>query len=232
VFGPTDWGATGDRMYTYYAKNITGGGAAITVTVNLSGGNSSGFFQIFASEFQGIDTVDPLDQVSETTGNGIPVTGSVTRTSADEILCAGCAADSGTVTLSAPFTTDVAAVGNLVGHASVTSIGAQSLAASIDIGNWICHLLSFRHSGAKQPVTGVKFSPDAVLLASFQDVAQASPVAHTRLGLGAADGSFNQGSSAVADLDVSKPTSVQGIDKTDRAFVKVNNNTSTIDAEA
>src|SRR5262249_47194519 len=28
VFGPTDWGGSGDRMYTYYAKNITGGGGA------------------------------------------------------------------------------------------------------------------------------------------------------------------------------------------------------------
>src|SRR5262249_27740317 len=128
--------------------------------------------------------------------------------------------------------TDVSAVGNSIGHSSVTSIGAQNLAASIDFGNWMCHLLSFRHSGAKQALIGVGFSPDAVLLASDQDVTQASPVANDRLGLGALDNIFNQGSSAVADQATSNPTSVQGVDKTTRAIMKVNNNTSTIDAEA
>jgi hypothetical protein len=90
-------------------------------------------------------------------------------------------------------------------------------------------------AGSNQPVAGVGFSPSAVLLASFQDVTQADPlnaVSEMRFGLGAADRWSGQGASAVADLDASNPTITQGIDKTSKAFVKVNSNPSGIDAEA
>ena len=232
AIGPTNWGPSPDRMYTYYAKNITGG--ATTVTVNLSAG-SSGWLELFASEYQGIDTTDPLDQTHEATGSGGDpmASGTVTTTSPDEILYAACGADTGTITLTAPFTQRRNPNGNPIGDASVTSIGTYNLTSSIDdTGDWICQLVSFRHAAAKQSVTGVGFSPDAVLLASFQDVVQANPVAQSRLGLGVMDGSFNQGSSAWADRDAAGTTSVQGIDKTTRAFMKVNNSTSTINAEA
>jgi len=82
-----------------------------------------------------------------------------------------------------------------------------------------------------QAVPGSNFTPAVVLLSSFQDVVRASPVAQTRIGLGAASATA-AGSSAVADKDASATTSTQGLDKTSKAFVKVNNATSTIDAEA
>ena len=51
-----------------------------------------------------------------------------------------------------------------------------------------------------QAVTGSNFTPSVVLLSSVQDVAQGSPVAETRFGLGAASATV-EGSSAVADAD-------------------------------
>ena len=63
---------------------------------------------------------------------------------------------------------------------------------------------------ARQSVAGVGFSAGAVLLSSVQDVTQANPVPHARLGLGAADNRSGQGTSALADHDTSNPTSVQG----------------------
>ena len=51
-----------------------------------------------------------------------------------------------------------------------------------------------------QPVAGVNFRPAAVLLTSFQDIARATPVAHSRFGIGASDGT-TEGSSAFQDED-------------------------------
>ena len=83
-----------------------------------------------------------------------------------------------------------------------------------------------------QPVTGSTFAPSVVLLSSVQDVAQAgTPTVQNRVGIGAASATA-EGSSAVADLDAAATMSTQGIDKTSKAFMKVNNATSTIDAEA
>ena len=74
------------------------------------------------------------------------------------------------------------------------------------------------------------FSPGAVLLTSVQNVAAGAPVDHNRLGLGAADSAFHQGSSALADEDGLATTTTWGTDTTTSAFVKSNNGTGSIDA--
>ncbi|HZP48857.1 MAG TPA: C25 family cysteine peptidase [Vicinamibacterales bacterium] len=91
---------------------------------------------------------------------------------------------------------------------------------------------------ATQSITGLGFQPQAVFLHSFQDVAQANPVTNARLGWGASDGSVDGSgnpvghSSSYAEQDAASPSNFFGIDKTNKAFVKVNNTTATIDAEA
>ena len=82
-----------------------------------------------------------------------------------------------------------------------------------------------------QPITGVGFKPSVVLLGSVQSTASATPAVHSRFGLGASDGTV-EGSSAVQDTDALGTSSVDAIDKTSKVFVKVNNNTPAIDAEA
>ena len=84
---------------------------------------------------------------------------------------------------------------------------------------------------ASQSVTGVGFRPNVILLSSFLDVAQANPVVNGRYGIGASDGT-TEGSSTFQDTDGSNNTSVDGIDKTSKVFMKVDNNTPTINAEA
>jgi hypothetical protein len=84
---------------------------------------------------------------------------------------------------------------------------------------------------ASQSVTGLGFQPRVVLLSSFMDVAQANPVTQSRFGFGASDAN-TQGTSTYSDADAVGTTNVKGIDKTSKAFVKVNNNTPAIDAEA
>jgi hypothetical protein len=84
---------------------------------------------------------------------------------------------------------------------------------------------------ASQSITGVAFKPRVLLLASVQDTARTAPVAHARYGLGASDASSEQ-SVATSDTDALFTTSVDGVDRTTKVFVKMNNDTATVDAEA
>ena len=82
-----------------------------------------------------------------------------------------------------------------------------------------------------QTVTTTGVAPRAVLLASVQNTTAAGVVTEARFGIGASDGT-SEGSSAFQDQNAVNPSNVDGIDKTSKVFVKVNNATPTIDAEA
>ncbi|HXI28505.1 MAG TPA: C25 family cysteine peptidase, partial [Vicinamibacterales bacterium] len=84
---------------------------------------------------------------------------------------------------------------------------------------------------ASQPITGVGFKPGAVLFASAQDVTQAAPVADARFGLGASDGT-TEGAATFEAADASASSNINSTDSTTKAFVKINNATSTINAQA
>ena len=84
---------------------------------------------------------------------------------------------------------------------------------------------------AAQAITGVGFRPSLVMLASVQSTTQATPVVHSRFGLGASDGA-TEGSSAFRIRMAPASTVVDAIDKTSKVFVKVDNSTPVIDAEA
>jgi hypothetical protein len=82
-----------------------------------------------------------------------------------------------------------------------------------------------------QSITGTGFAPSAVFFHSFQDTTQAAPVAQSRMSYGASD-VVTEGASAFADTDTANPTNFTAVDKTTKAFVKVDNSTATVDAEA
>jgi hypothetical protein len=111
---------------------------------------------------------------------------------------------------------------------TVPEISLALKGVNVKVGNFSKSTAS---APASQSVTGVGFQPRAVLLSSFQDVAQVNPVVNTHYGIGASDAT-TEGSSSYTDMDAQKPTNVKGIDKTSKAFMKVNNNTPAIDAEA
>ena len=111
-------------------------------------------------------------------------------------------------------------------NAQVISLALAGL--NVKVGN-------FSKSTAAQPatqaITGVGFTPGAVLLTSFQDVAQAAPVAHTRFAIGVSDGTV-EASTALQDQDGAATMNVKAFDKSGKAFMKMNNSTPAIDAEA
>jgi peptidase C25-like protein len=84
---------------------------------------------------------------------------------------------------------------------------------------------------ATQAITGVGFKPGAVLLASAQDVTQAAAVAQARFGLGASDGT-TEGAATFEATDAAAISDVTATDSTAKAFVKIDNTTSTVNAQA
>ncbi len=93
-------------------------------------------------------------------------------------------------------------------------------------------LKSTNAAPATQSIAGVGFRPGVVLLTSAQDVTRGGPVAESRFGLGASDGT-TQGSIAIADRNGSNNSKVDGLDKTSKVFLKDNNTiTAVADAEA
>jgi hypothetical protein len=84
---------------------------------------------------------------------------------------------------------------------------------------------------ASQPITAAGFKPGAVLFSSYQMAAQTASISETgcSYGLGASDGT-HQGSSAFTSANNVSPTTVDAIDKTSKALIKMN--TPPIDAEA
>src|SRR5262245_14131220 len=84
---------------------------------------------------------------------------------------------------------------------------------------------------ANQALTGVGFKPGAVFLASAQDITQATAVAHARFGLGASDGTTG-GAATFEATDAIANSDVNSTDLTTKAFVKIDNTTSTVNAQA
>jgi len=86
---------------------------------------------------------------------------------------------------------------------------------------------------SSQSITSPGFRPSVLLLSSYQSAAQTGAVhiGHARHGLGATDGT-HEGSSALAIADNVTPANVNGVDKVSKVFMKVDNTTMTIDAEA
>src|SRR6185295_16465380 len=84
---------------------------------------------------------------------------------------------------------------------------------------------------ATQAITGVNFKPALAMFTSVQDVTQANPQTQSRFGIGASDG-VTAGSSAFESLNAAADANVAGVDKTTKAFMKMNNSTPSVEAEA
>lgn len=84
---------------------------------------------------------------------------------------------------------------------------------------------------ASQQITGVTSIPRLVMLASVNNTATTSVVAHSRFGFGASDAT-TPGSLSFQDTDGLNPSSTDGVDRNIVLFQKLNNNTQTDDAEA
>ncbi len=137
------------REQLFYAKNITGGGPAITVTANLS---SSVYAEIYIAEYTGMDTSAPLDQVSSGTGpsSGLAVTGSKTTTYPDEVIVGYCT--SGLCSEGLGFTPRSRYNANVFEDRYVSSVGSYNATGEAS-SEWVILMATFKSSSPLAPAS-------------------------------------------------------------------------------
>jgi hypothetical protein len=114
----------------FYAKNITGGATPITITATLTA-SAVDHFEVYVSEYSGLDLGNPADQSSEATGSGATAnSGSKTTNFSNELIY--CYIQDGTVTKTeAGFTARSTFNANLVQDDIVSSTGTYQCTANV-----------------------------------------------------------------------------------------------------
>jgi len=151
----------------YYAKNIVAANAgANTVTVVLS--SSAPLVDVRIAEYGGVDTSSPLDGVSGATGTGTTLnSGSVSTTSATDLLVAGDNMETQTTAADATFTQRLLTDWyDILEDRIVTSLGSYSAGATqSDAGWWIMQLAAFKaattNGDSQAPTTPANLSATA-----------------------------------------------------------------------
>lgn len=117
----------------------------------------------------------------------------------------------------------------------VTNYSSSSDMIALCLGGVKANIGNFSKSTgaapASQSVTGVGFKPSALLLMSNQQTASTTSLAGLRHGIAATDGT-NVEASAIQGKDNTSSTLDHALSKTSKAFVKANNDSQTVDAEA
>jgi len=159
INGPTNWNGANYRAALWYAYNITGGGAAITVTAHLSGAPTS-YSQIYISEYSGIATsINPLDQNSVTAGNtGAVSSGAKTTTYPNELVYGASIGASGALSTGGGFTNRSTANQNVIEDKNVAAAGSYAATFTSAGGNWIAQMATFISTNSILPVDFIFFS--------------------------------------------------------------------------
>jgi hypothetical protein len=147
--GPTNWSSNNKRAQVFYAKNIIGGGAPITITVTLSN-NSTSTFHLYQFEYANADIAAPLDVTSAAIGSATTVSsGAVTTHYSNEMIFGWAIADSVAVNAGTGFTAESTFRGNLVEDMNVSTIGSYAaLARGTGVSNWFIQMASFKAAGS------------------------------------------------------------------------------------
>ena len=158
ALGPTNWNGVNYRAELWYAYNIIGGGAAITVTVNLTGTVTS-FSQIYISEYSGMPSIDPLDKTSVAIGNAAAVSsGSKTTSFNSELIYGAAIGASGLLTKGATFTARSTANQNVIEDKNAATTGTFEANFTSAGGNWIAQMATFISTNTILPVNLISFS--------------------------------------------------------------------------
>ncbi len=140
AIGPTS--GTGLRQSIYYAKNIAGGSATVTVTFN----QAATYPDIIILEYTGLDPSSPLDRTAGAVGTGTSAnSGSATTTSANEVIFgAGTTATSFSGAGSGFFPRIINVFGNIAEDKTVASAGTYSATATTGSVNWVMQMATFK----------------------------------------------------------------------------------------
>jgi hypothetical protein len=145
VLGPTNWTGALKSAQTFYAKNIVGGGAPITITATLTG-NSTSSIHLYQFEYTNIDPTNPIDTTCAAVGVGTSITcGPVTTNFANDLLFAVAFNDSAVTNAGTGFTTLSTYHSNLVESMQTTAAGPYTGTATNTLStSWFMHLLAIK----------------------------------------------------------------------------------------
>jgi len=149
VIGPTNWSGAAKRAQIFYAKNITGGGAPITITVTLTGVVTSSLY-IYQLEYSNADLNSPLDVVSAAIGTATSVSsGTATTRSPNELIFGFSIADSVDINPGPGFTAESIFRGNLVEDMAVNVAGPYAATGTATgVSNWFMQMATFKAANA------------------------------------------------------------------------------------
>ena len=142
AIGPTNWGGASYRGATYYASNIIGGGGAVTVTVTYSG--AEGVTITYATEYAGVATLNPLDQVSAQIGSTTVLSSGTVATGQGTELIYGWGDSANTATVDPSFSARTTFGNNFIADKTVTKTGYYSVYGTNSAGNWLCQMATFK----------------------------------------------------------------------------------------
>ena len=140
--GPTT--TTGLQQSIYYAKNIAGGSNTVTVKFN----QSASYPNVNVTEYNGLNTSNPLDVSAAATGSGTTASsGSATTTSANELIV-GAGNTSGHFTAAGSGFSNrlINPFGGISEDQIVNGAGAYAATATDNGGTWVMQMVAFRGS--------------------------------------------------------------------------------------
>ena len=145
ALGPTNWNGTLKSAQTFYAKNIVGGGAPITITVTLAG-NSTSSFHLYQLEYANVDPTNSVDTTCAAIGTGTSLTcGPITATYANDLLLVVAFNDNAVTNAGSGFTTISTYHSNLVESLQTAAAGAYSATATnTAVTDWFMHVLAIK----------------------------------------------------------------------------------------
>lgn len=149
AIGPTNWSGTAKRAQIFYAKNIIGNGAPITITVTLTGNATSSLY-IYQLEYSNADINAPLDITAAAIGTATSVSsGTATTNFPNELILGFSIADSVGINPGPGFTAESTFRGNLVEDMAVNSAGPYAATGSATgTSNWFMQMASFKAASA------------------------------------------------------------------------------------
>ncbi len=145
ALGPTNWAGTLKSAQTFYAKNIAGSGAPITITVKLTG-NSTSSIHLYQFEYTNIDPANPIDTTCASVGVGTSIScGPVNTSSSNDLLYAVAFNDNATTNAGSGFATLSTYHGNVVESVQTAAAGAYTATASnTSSTSWFMHSLAIK----------------------------------------------------------------------------------------
>jgi hypothetical protein len=155
--GPTT--STGLQQSIYYARNIAGGSNTVTVKFN----QTANYPNVNATEYNGLDTSNPLDVSAAASGSGTSASsGSATTTSVNELIV-GAGNPSGLFTAPGALFSNriINPYGGISEDQIVNGTASYAATATDNGGTWVMQMVAFRGSlqSASSPPAPTLISP-------------------------------------------------------------------------